>query len=134
MNTGNVPVVVGSCPLMLKRVLQVVALLPWPVYVAVNAVVVTAWLTSPGSPVSLVSGAGSISLVQAAVTSVSESRQRSVVVMARSPVAEAVAGDLRLAPGAARSASHRARVLRRYGSSMDQCAGGRCAGRSHTHG
>src|SRR5882762_8708115 len=88
MNTGNVPASVGSCPLILKLLLHVVALLPWPVYVAVNAVVVSAWLTSPGSPLSLMSGAGSISSVQAAVTRASESRQRSVVVMAHSPVAK----------------------------------------------
>src|ERR1043166_3834359 len=88
MNTGNVTASVGSCPLILKLVLQVVALLAWPVYVAVNAVVVSVWLTSPGSPVSVVSGAGLIASVQAAVTTASESRQRSVVVMARSPVAK----------------------------------------------
>src|SRR5262245_25203534 len=49
MNTGNVPASVGSAPLMLKVVLQVVAPLPCPRYVAVNVVVVSDAVVTPGS-------------------------------------------------------------------------------------
>src|SRR4051812_39083953 len=63
---------------MLNVVLHV-ELLPWPVYVAVKAAVVTAWLTSPGD-----AGAGSVtaSSVQALVIRASESRTRIGGVMA----------------------------------------------------
>jgi hypothetical protein len=72
---------------MLNVELHVVAPLPWPRYVAVKLVVVTAWVTSTGS-----SGGwpGSGASVQAPVARASESKQGSAVFMSGSPVARAL--------------------------------------------
>src|SRR5262245_3910494 len=99
MNTGNVPAVVGSWPEMLNVVLQVVPL-PWPVYVAVNAVVVTDCATSA---VSSAAGAATDSSVESSVHAVaasesasgSESR-RGEAVMAQVSCREALPASTRL--------------------------------------